>query len=188
MKKPPFDLAKNESGVDRRLFLAASGVAMAGTLVSGAGAMVARDELTWMPAWKIRDAIVAGKYTALEVTDHFLARIAKLDPILHAFLKLDAEGAKEQAKAADAALKSGAKPRTLHGVPVVCSDIPAHREVAISATFFSLDESLVLIAEKIRENAAVQARQERRGVMRRLSWERIVRERLEPLLLGASTP
>jgi glycosyltransferase involved in cell wall biosynthesis len=76
----------------------------------------------------------------------------------------------------------------LHGVPVVCSDIPAHREVAVRATFFSLDESLVLIAAKIRENAAVQARQERRGVMRRLSWERIVRERLEPLLLGASTP
>lgn len=76
----------------------------------------------------------------------------------------------------------------LHGVPVVCSDIPAHREVAVRATFFSLEESLVLIAAKIRENAAVQARQERRGVMRRLSWERIVRERLEPLLLGAGTP
>ena len=76
----------------------------------------------------------------------------------------------------------------LHGVPVVCSDIPAHREVAISATFFSLEEPAELIAAKIRENTAVQARQERRGVMRRLSWERIVRERLEPLLLGASTP
>ena len=76
----------------------------------------------------------------------------------------------------------------LHGVPVFCSDIPAHREVAVGATFFSLDEPVGLIAAKIRENAAVQARQGRRGLMRRLSWERIVREYLEPLLLGESTP
>lgn len=76
----------------------------------------------------------------------------------------------------------------LHGLPVFCSDIPAHREVAVRATFFSLDEPEGQIAAKIRENTAVQARQERRALMRRLSWERIVRERLEPLLLGESTP
>jgi glycosyltransferase involved in cell wall biosynthesis len=76
----------------------------------------------------------------------------------------------------------------LHGVPVFCSDIPAHREVAVSAMFFSLDEPVGQIAAKILEDAAVQARQERRALMRRLSWERIVRERLEPLLLGESTP
>jgi glycosyltransferase involved in cell wall biosynthesis len=76
----------------------------------------------------------------------------------------------------------------LHGLPVFCSDIPAHREVAVSATFFNLDEPAGQIAAKIRENTAVQARQGRRGLMRRLSWERIVRERLEPLLLGESTP
>lgn len=76
----------------------------------------------------------------------------------------------------------------LHGVPVFCSDIPAHREVAVGAAFFILDEPVGLIAKKIRENAAVQARQERRALMRRLSWDRIVRERLEPLLLGESTP
>jgi glycosyltransferase involved in cell wall biosynthesis len=29
----------------------------------------------------------------------------------------------------------------LHGVPVFCSDIPAHREVAVGATFFKLDRS-----------------------------------------------
>jgi glycosyltransferase involved in cell wall biosynthesis len=76
----------------------------------------------------------------------------------------------------------------LHGLPVFCSDIPAHREVAVRATFFSLDEPAGQIAAKIRENTAVLARQERRALMRRLSWERIVRERLEPLLLGESTP
>jgi glycosyltransferase involved in cell wall biosynthesis len=76
----------------------------------------------------------------------------------------------------------------LHGVPVVCSDIPAHREVAVGAKFFSLEEPAGLIAEKIRENASIQARMERRALIRRLSWERIVRERLEPLLLGESTP
>lgn len=95
---------------------------MAGSLTSGAAAMAVGDDLTWMPAWKIRDAIVAGKYSALDVTNHFLARIAKLDPMLHAFLKLDADGARAQARAADAALKQGAKPGPLFGVPVALKD------------------------------------------------------------------
>jgi Asp-tRNA(Asn)/Glu-tRNA(Gln) amidotransferase A subunit family amidase len=56
------------------------------------------------------------------VTEYFLARIAKLDPVLHAFLKLDADGARAQAKAADAALKRGDKPGSLHGVPIALKD------------------------------------------------------------------
>lgn len=76
----------------------------------------------------------------------------------------------------------------LHGVPVFCSDIPAHREVAVGATFFKLTASPKGIARKIRTDAAVRARQARRRLMTELAWEKIVREKLEPLLLGRSAP
>lgn len=76
----------------------------------------------------------------------------------------------------------------LHGVPVFCSDIPAHREVAVGAEFFALDEAPQQIAVRIREHPAVRQRQQRRGLMRRLSCEGIVRELLEPLLLPPGAP
>jgi len=76
----------------------------------------------------------------------------------------------------------------LHQVPVFCSDIPAHREVAVGATFFKLSASPKGIARKIKADAAVKARQARRRLMSELAWERIVLEKLEPLLLGRSAP
>ena len=33
------------------------------------------DELTWMPAWQIREPIVKGEVSPVEVTEHFLGRI-----------------------------------------------------------------------------------------------------------------
>lgn len=76
----------------------------------------------------------------------------------------------------------------LHGVPVFCSRIPAHREVAVGATFFKLTAAPKGIARKLKACAAVKARQEQRRIMCRLSWERITRELLEPLLLQPSAP
>ncbi|WP_395753418.1 glycosyltransferase family 4 protein [Prosthecobacter sp.] len=76
----------------------------------------------------------------------------------------------------------------LHGVPVFCSHIPAHREVAVGATFFKLTASPVGLARKIRAHPAVRARQLQRQMMVRLAWPRIVQEMLEPLLSGGNTP
>lgn len=72
----------------------------------------------------------------------------------------------------------------LLGVPVFCSDIPAHREVAVGATFFKLTASTKGIALKIKRDATVKGRQERRRLMKRLDWGKIIREQLEPLLSG----
>lgn len=70
----------------------------------------------------------------------------------------------------------------LHQVPVFCSDIPAHREVAVGASFFKLTASAKGIARKIKANAEVKARRARRRLMARLDWQTILRECLEPLL------
>ncbi|MHB1083182.1 MAG: glycosyltransferase family 4 protein [Prosthecobacter sp.] len=76
----------------------------------------------------------------------------------------------------------------LHGVPVFCSSIPAHHEVAVGATFFKLTASPKNLARKIKANAAVQTRQSQRQMMVRLAWSRIVQEMLEPLLSGRKAP
>ena len=71
----------------------------------------------------------------------------------------------------------------LHGVPVFCSDIPAHREVAApDACFFKLTTSPRAIARKIRAHPAVRSRQERRALIARLDWADLLSQRLLPLL------
>ena len=76
----------------------------------------------------------------------------------------------------------------LHGVPVFCSLIPAHKEVAVGATFFKLTASPKGLARKIKAHPGVQGRQARRQMMARLAWSRIVHEMLEPLLSGRNAP
>ncbi|MBL9114592.1 MAG: glycosyltransferase family 4 protein [Verrucomicrobiaceae bacterium] len=60
----------------------------------------------------------------------------------------------------------------LHGVPVFCSDIPAHREVG-SGQFFGLDDEPSAIASRIVANESVRMRQARRDVFARHGWDAI---------------
>ncbi|EBA07858.1 amidase [Sagittula stellata] len=66
-----------------------------------------------------RDAIAAGRLTAVQVTEHRLAQIAEAEPWLRAFVQVDADGARAQARALDA----GAGRGLLHGVPLGVKDI-----------------------------------------------------------------
>ena len=74
----------------------------------------------------------------------------------------------------------------LHGVPVFCSDIPAHREVGQNvARFFDLDFDPGLIANMITEHPTVTERYVRRAtVAASLDWSAIYRDYLEELLRG----
>ncbi|MDB6003920.1 MAG: hypothetical protein JWR15_907 [Prosthecobacter sp.] len=76
----------------------------------------------------------------------------------------------------------------LHGVPVFCSEIPAHREVAVGATFFKLTASAKNLARDIRAHPGIRVRQTQRQMMVRLAWSRIVPEMLEPLLSSRNAP
>lgn len=149
--------------MDRRAFLASSAVA---PLVAGGVAASAIDaDITWLPAWQIREAIVSGKITALAVTDHFLSRIARLDPQLHAFRAIDVAGAREQARNADAALARGEKPGLLHGVPMAVKENVATRGFPSPAQghrpgdVASIDMTPVpedsIIAERLRKAGAI---------------------------------
>ena len=76
------------------------------------------DELTWKPAWQLRDLMASGELSPVEVTDHFLARIEKLDPVLSAFAHVDAAGARAQAARAQRAVADGEPLGPLHGIPI----------------------------------------------------------------------
>jgi Asp-tRNA(Asn)/Glu-tRNA(Gln) amidotransferase A subunit family amidase len=58
------------------------------------------------------------KLSASELVEAHLARIAALNPKLNAFVQVDAEGARCQARAADEAVAHGRKLGPLHGVPI----------------------------------------------------------------------
>jgi aspartyl-tRNA(Asn)/glutamyl-tRNA(Gln) amidotransferase subunit A len=164
MHKPPVDLVAEGGELDRRLFLLSSGVVMAGALAPGAAAAAAPD-LTWMPAWQIRDAIVAGKFTALEVTEHFLARIARLDPVLHAFLTVDADGARKQARSADAALARGDRPGPLHGVPIALKDHIAVKGLPWPARGHAPSEGVKISMAPAKEDSIVAERLRKAGAV-----------------------
>lgn len=69
----------------------------------------------------------------------------------------------------------------LHQLPVFCSDIPAHREVAaLDAHFFKLNASPKKLAGKIRAYPAIQARQLRRKMILRLDWRELLSKKLFP--------
>ena len=68
----------------------------------------------------------------VEVTQALLARIEKLDPVLHAFVTLTAERALADARAAEEALRRG-DARPLLGIPVAHKDIYLTRGIRTTA-------------------------------------------------------
>jgi aspartyl-tRNA(Asn)/glutamyl-tRNA(Gln) amidotransferase subunit A len=67
---------------------------------------------------EIAEGIRAKKCSPVEVVDAHLERVAALQPKLNAFVHLDAEGARTQARAAEAAVMRGDGVGPLHGVPL----------------------------------------------------------------------
>jgi aspartyl-tRNA(Asn)/glutamyl-tRNA(Gln) amidotransferase subunit A len=76
------------------------------------------DDLTWLPAWRIREMVGGKEVSATEVVEHFLSRIEEFNPTLKAFKHVDAEGARQQAKEADQAVDRGDQLGPLHGIPI----------------------------------------------------------------------
>ena len=62
------------------------------------------------------------KVSAVEVLEHFLARVAKYNPELNAIIWLDLERARVCARAADASLAGGEVWGPLHGVPMTIKE------------------------------------------------------------------
>lgn len=78
--------------------------------------------LTDLGAVRIRDGVAKGEFTARQVAEAHLARIAKHDGAVHAFLHVMEVEALQAADVVDAARKAGRPLGALAGVPVALKD------------------------------------------------------------------
>jgi aspartyl-tRNA(Asn)/glutamyl-tRNA(Gln) amidotransferase subunit A len=84
-------------------------------------------------AHEIRSKIASKEVTALEVTDAHLAHIKKVEPRVHAFLRVLEAEARAQARALDEKIKKGGTPGPLAGVPLALKDNMCTRGVPTTA-------------------------------------------------------
>ena len=80
-------------------------------------------EITTATAVEIAELIASKQVSAVEVAQAHLDRIAAIDPSVHAFLHVDADGALEQARAVDHATAAGQAVGPLAGVPLALKDV-----------------------------------------------------------------
>ena len=86
-------------------------------------------ELIRWSAAELGRAIGAGEVSAAEVADAHLDRIAAVDERVHAFLHVDAEGARATARAVDERRAAGEELGPLAGVPIAVKDVMVTRGV-----------------------------------------------------------
>src|ERR1700760_510473 len=92
-----------------------------------------------LTALEAAGAVRAKEVSPVDLVEHALARIAALDDELGAFVTVTADSAREQARAAEAAVLAGAALSPLHGVPTAIKDlnnvagVPTHFGSAVMA-------------------------------------------------------
>ncbi len=79
--------------------------------------------LAELTATELLPRLTARQVTALEVTEAFLARIAAVEPRVKAFLRVDADAARDQARQIDARRERGESVGPLAGLPVAVKDL-----------------------------------------------------------------
>ncbi len=80
------------------------------------------DDLHVLPATDLVRLLAAGEVSSVELLDHFLARVERVDHAINAVVALDVERARARAAAADAARAQGESWGPLHGLPMTVKD------------------------------------------------------------------
>jgi aspartyl-tRNA(Asn)/glutamyl-tRNA(Gln) amidotransferase subunit A len=81
------------------------------------------EQLCWLSAADLADAIARRAVSPVAVVDAHLARIERLNPRLNAFLTVVGDAARDAAQRAEKALAAGETLGPLHGVPFAVKDI-----------------------------------------------------------------
>lgn len=82
-----------------------------------------RPEVCFAPMSELAPELRAGRLSAIDLTEAFLARIATHDARYNAYERVTPELAREQARRAAAELKAGRYRGPLHGVPYAAKDL-----------------------------------------------------------------
>lgn len=95
--------------------------------------MTLNTELAFAGAAAIAEKTLSGELSARDVTDYFLDRIERHNPVLNAFITVLAEQAREDADGLDEKAHRGEELGRLHGVPIA---IKAENDVEGVVTTF----------------------------------------------------
>lgn len=110
----------------RRKFIGIAGAALAAAaspVAPQSQASSLANDITWMPGVKLAQLIAAKHISPVEVAHHFLSRIEAIDPEIHAYITVDAQGAIAQAKILERMVMRGDPLGPLHGLPISIKDL-----------------------------------------------------------------
>jgi Asp-tRNA(Asn)/Glu-tRNA(Gln) amidotransferase A subunit family amidase len=85
------------------------------------------DELAFLPVSELSELLRRRRVTSTQLTQMYIARLKKYDPVLHCVISLTEERALKQAAAADAEISRGHYRGPLHGIPWGAKDLLAVR-------------------------------------------------------------
>jgi Asp-tRNA(Asn)/Glu-tRNA(Gln) amidotransferase A subunit family amidase len=83
------------------------------------------EDLAFRPVTELSELVRRRRVTSLELTQMYLARLKRYDPVLHCVITLTEDRALRQARAADAELSRGKYRGPLHGIPWGAKDLLA---------------------------------------------------------------
>lgn len=90
-------------------------------------AVPADDELAFLPVTELSELVRRKRVTSVQLTQLYLARLKKYDPVLKCVISLTEDRALRQAHAADAEIARGNYRGPLHGIPWGAKDLLAVR-------------------------------------------------------------
>jgi len=85
------------------------------------------EDLAFLPVAELSELVRRQRVTSLELTQMYLGRLKKYDPVLRCVISLTEDRALKQARAADAEIASGRYRGPLHGIPWGAKDLLAVR-------------------------------------------------------------
>ncbi|MBI4312293.1 MAG: amidase [Chloroflexi bacterium] len=90
---------------------------------------MSNESLAFAPAWRLRDMVAAKQVSPVELTQLFLDRIEKLNPVLNAYLTVAGDQALDAARQAERAVLEGKPLGPLHGLPIALKDLNSTRGI-----------------------------------------------------------
>lgn len=117
------------------------------------------DALEYTPAWMLAEMVRQRRVSPVELTEHLLRRIERLNPRLNAYLTVAHQKALAAAQAAEAALRRGAGLGPLHGVPISIKDLLQTRDMPTTGGSLVFRESVpgedAVVVERLRQAGAI---------------------------------
>ena len=82
-----------------------------------------KEEICFLPAWQIKEKVKSQELSSIEITEIFIERIEKINPIINAYCTTSFDLARKLAKEADERIKKGGNIGLLNGIPTSIKDL-----------------------------------------------------------------